>query len=185
MNGRIGLLALALALTLAACKGGDDAKIVPNPVAPGEIISVSLCGSTTEPTGPCPNFPDNSIQIRVGSASGALQPCPCFNFSFLNQNLADLGVPQNTTYEFTGFRPGTFTVNGQFNTSGVIFTFWHNTSTGTIGVVPASLQSLSGPAVAASQSCRVEYNTGSNQNRTSVPFSFQFTVAAGSSGGSC
>jgi hypothetical protein len=124
-----------------------------------------------------------AIEIRVNPADGS-QPCPCFNFSFLNQNLADLGGPSGN-YEFTGFRPGTYTVTGQFDTRGVGFTFVHNTSTSTIGVVPASLQSLSGPVVASSPSCRVEYSTGSSQGRTPVTFSFQFTVAAATSGGSC
>ena len=177
---RIGPVAVAL----VACRGGDGGgKTVPNPVGPGEIISVELCGSTSENRGPCPNSPDNSIQIRVNGQSG-LQ-CPCFNFSFLNQNLTDLGVSAQSTYEFTGFRPGTYTVTGQFTLPGQLhFTFWHNTSTSLIGVVPSSLQSLSGPASASPPACRVEYST-SNPNRTPVAFSFQFTVAAAASGGSC
>lgn len=179
---RIGSV-VVLGIVLVGCSAGGQGKTVPSPVAPGEIINVTLCGSTTESRSPCPNFPDNSIQILVGSTDSS-QQCPCFNFSFLNQNLTDLGAASNTTYEFTGFRPGTYTVTGQFNTRGLIVRFNHNTSTSTIGVVPASLQSLSGP-VAPSDSCRVEYNTGSSLNRVSTSFSFQFTVAAGTSGGSC
>jgi hypothetical protein len=171
-----------LALATIGCSGGGSGKEVPNPLGPGEIINVTLCGSTTEPRNPCTNFPDNSIEIRVNPADGS-QQCPCFNFAFLNQNLNDLGAP-NSNYEFTGFRPGTYTVTGQFNTRGVGFTFAHNTSTSAIGIVPSSLQSLSGPAVGG-QSCRVEYNTGSSLNRTPVDFSFQFTVAAATAGGSC
>ncbi len=178
---RVSLAAFTLAAI--ACSGGDSRPMVPNPIGPGEIINVTLCGSTTEPRNPCSNAADNSIEIRVNPADGS-QQCPCFNFSFLNQNLADLGAPSGN-YEFTGFRPGTYTVTGQFDTRGVGFTFVHNTSTSSIGVVPASLQSLSGPVVASSQSCRVEYSTGSSQGRTPVTFSFQFTVAAATSGGSC
>ena len=178
---RTGALVTAAAF-IAAC-GGNDAKVVPSPVAPGEVIAVSLCGSTTEAKSPC-NFPDNSIQIRVGGAGGA--QCPCFNFAFLNQNLTDLGPSGTTTYEFTGFRPGTFTVTGQFTTPGITFAFSHNTSTSTIGVVSSSLQSVSGPASGSNPSCQVGYaNAASNPSRTPVTFSFQFTVAAGTSGGSC
>jgi hypothetical protein len=119
----------------------------------------------------------------VSPADGS-QQCPCFNFAFLNQNLNDLGTT-NRNYEFTGFRPGTYTVTGDFNTRGLTFAFAHNTSTSTIGVVPSSLQSLTGPAIASSGSCRIEYNTGSSLTRATVPYSFQFTIAAATSGGSC
>lgn len=174
-----------LALAAVSCGGGGGGsreKVVPSPLAPGEVITVSLCGSTTQPMSPCANFPDNAIQMRVSGANG-LQ-CPCFNFAFLNQNLTDLGPATTTTYEFTGFRPGTYTVTGAFTSPGLNFTFAHNASTSTIGVVPSSLQSLSGPGSSA-QSCLLGYNSGSNLSRTSVAFSFQFTVAATTSGGSC
>ena len=185
MTLRIGSV-LCAAAVLVACRGaGNSEKTVPNPVAPGEIIMISLCGSTAEPRGPCPNFPDNSIQIRVGGAGGA--QCPCFTFAIVNLNLTDLGPAGGTTYEFTGFRPGTFTVTGQFMTPGLYLTFVHNTSTSTIGIVPSSLQSLSGPAIGANSSCQIGYSVGSSGNpgRTPIPFSFQFTVAAAQNGGSC
>jgi hypothetical protein len=181
MSSRLGFGILVLAVVCGGCSKGGG-KSVPNPLAPGEIINVTLCGSTSEPRNPCSNFPDNSIELRVTPADGS-QQCPCFNFAFLNQNLKDEGTT-NRNYEFTGFRPGTYTVTGDFNTRGVAFTFVHNTSTGTIGVVPTSLQSLSGPVTSAG-SCRIEYNTGSSLTRTTMPYSFQFTIAAATSGGSC
>jgi len=181
MTSRLGFGLLTLAMVCGACSGGS--KSVPSPLAPGEIINVVLCGSTAEPKNPCSNFPDNSIELRVNPADGS-QQCPCFNFAFLNQSLTDQGTTTRN-YEFTGFRPGTYTVTGDFNTRGAGFTFAHNTSTSTIGVVPSSLQSLSGPVTASTGSCRIDYNTNSSQTRTTVPFSFQFTVAAASSGGSC
>lgn len=181
---RIG--SAVLAVTLCACGGGgsgNEEKTVPNPVGPGEIINVSLCGSTTEPRSPCGDAQNNIIQLRVGSSGGA--QCPCFNFGFLNQNLTDLGASGGvTTYEFSGFRPGSFTVTGQFTTPAVSFEFSHNPSTSTIGIAPASLQSISGPVTTATRPCQIAY-AGSNVSRTPIPFSFQFTVAAASSGGSC
>jgi hypothetical protein len=183
MTSRLKLSVLIVALVVGAGCSGGGGKSVPSPLGPGETLNVTLCGSTSEPTSPCPNFPDNAIQIRVSPADGS-QQCPCFNFAFLNQNLNDLGTPTRN-YEFTGFRPGTYTVTGDFNTRGMALTFWHNTSTSTIGVVPSSLQSLTGPVVASSGSCRIDYNTGSSLTRTTVPYSFQFTIAAATSGGTC
>lgn len=176
------VLAIVVALvTVSACKKGGGGKTVPDPLGPGEVINVVLCGSTTEPKNPCQNFPDNSIEIRLGTTDGS-QQCPCFSFTFLNQNLTDLGSPFSN-YEFTGFRPGSYTVTGQFNTRSVFFTFAHNTSTSTIGVVPASLQNLTGPGT--SSGCQIAYNTGSSLNRVTTTFSFQFDIAAATSGGSC
>lgn len=176
-----------------ACGGGRGGKTVPNPIAPGEIITVSLCGSTTENRSPCANFPDNSIQIRVGNNS-LPATCPCFTFSFLNQTLSDLGAALTTTYEFTGFRPGTYTVTGQMQIPAMDFRFSHNSSTSTIGVVPSSLQSLMGPARTTNSSCSVGYfipnvcNQGvcvPDASKLPSSFSFQFTVAAVTAGGSC
>src|SRR5438552_1722823 len=127
MMFRIGFVVIAVGCV--ACGGGGHEKTVPNPIGPGEIISVSLCGSTMEPRSPCGDRLDNVIQIRVGGFGGI--QCPCFNFAFLNQNLTDLGPGSLVTYEFTDFRPGTFTVTGQFVSTGLTFAFSHNTSTST------------------------------------------------------
>ena len=194
MTRRVGLAVFAL--TAIACGGGGGGhaeKIVPNPVAPGEIITVSLCGSTNQPMGPCGNSLDNTIQIRIGNNS-LPAPCPCFTFTFLNQTLSDLGPATTTTYEFTGFRPGTYQVSGQLMTGGIDFGFVHNPSTSTIGVVPASIQSLTGPAKSANLSCSVGYSVPNACNQgvcspdaSKLPasLSFQFTVAAGTAGGTC
>ena len=177
------ILMLAMAVGVIACKGkGGGEKTVPTPLGPGEVITVSLCGSTTEPRGPCGESLENTIQIRVGTVNSAV--CPCYRFAFLNQNLTDLGSPVNSTYEFTGFRPGNYEVTGEMLSPNVDFTFWHNTSTSTIGVVPSSLRSLTGPARSSNQECRIGYDQGF-ANPQPVRFSFQFTIAAGRDGGSC
>jgi len=110
--------------------------------------------------------------------------CPCFTFSFLNQNLNDLGAAPTTTYEFTGFRPGTYQVTGQMMVGNIDFGFWHNTSTSTIGVDPSSLQSLSGPVKSSNQTCNIGYQQPV-ASQLPASFSFQFTVAAATAGGSC
>ena len=168
-----------IAVSIAGCGGGGSEKTVPNPLAPGEGITVALCGSTTEPRSPCGENAVNSIQISVFASA----PCPCFSFAFLNQNLRDLGAGQNV-YEFTGFRPGTYQVTGQLIVNSVDFKFFHNSGTSTIGVAPSSLRSLSGPVKSSSQSCSIGYQQPPG-NPQPANFSFEFTVAAGTQGGTC
>src|SRR5262249_32167500 len=99
-----------------------------------------------------------------------------------------------TTYGFAGFRPGTFQVTGQMMIGSIDFSFSHNSSTSTIGVVPSSIQSLSGPLRSGLQSCFVGYAVPSvcnnnvctpDSSKLPASCSFQFPVAAGTSGGSC
>jgi hypothetical protein len=160
--------------------GGKGETPVPNPLAPGEIITVNFCGATTEPRGTCGDSAENVIQVRV---AGQGSSCPCFTWAFLNQSLTDTGSPAVTTYEFMGFRPGTYQVTGRALTGLVDFTFWHNSSTSKIGVVPSSLQSLSGPAVTPERPCSIKYLPGNGQLPAS--FSFQFAIAAVTAGGTC
>src|SRR5262245_26627167 len=134
-----------------ACAGGGGEEQVPNPVAPGETVTISLCGSTTEPRAPCADQISNLIQFRVGGQGGL--SFPCYSFALLNQSLTDLGSSSGATYDFTGFRPGTYAVTGQVIKGSAGFTFWHNTSTSAIGVVPSSIQSLSGPVNSSNQNC--------------------------------
>ena len=158
-------------LAAIACSGGDEGAIVPNPLAPGETLNVTLCGSTTEPRNPCSNFPDNSIEIRVNPADGS-QQCPCFNFSFLNQNLTDLGRAIRQLRVHGGSAPGDLHRHRADSTRAVGRPLHApNTSTSAIGVVPASLQSLVSPMMTFGRSCRLEYNTGSSQNRTPAAIS--------------
>jgi hypothetical protein len=179
------LIALLMTTAALGCGGGGGGEIsVPTPLAPGEVASITSCGGTTEPKGTCDINADNIIQVRVNTVTD--RSCPCFNWSFLNQSLSDLGSPGSggtTTYEFMGFRPGTYQVSGQTLNGRVNFTFWHNTSTSKIGVVPSSLQSLSGPSTTPDRACSVTYNPSSNQLPAS--FSFQFTIAAVTDGGTC
>ena len=172
--------------TTIGCGGSDGGgeKQVPNPLAPGEVANIALCGSTTEPRSPCGDQQDNIIQVRVGGNSGLT--CPCFNFTIGSLAVNDLGSTGTggTTYDFSGFRPGNYTVTGQSRTQSINFQFSHNTSTSLIGVVPSSLQITSGTAGTPFDSCSVQYNFPQN---TTLPASigFNFTVAAASSGGSC
>jgi hypothetical protein len=170
------------ALATISCAKGEGEKEVPNPLAPGEVATLSLCGATNENRAPCADAQDNVIQFRVHTQNDRV--CPCFSFTMANLAVSDLGRSGGTTFDFTGFRPGTYTVTGQAMSGPVDFTFWHNTSTSTIGVVPSSIQHLSGPVRATNESCRIGYATGFNETFP-ANFSFQFTIAAGSSGGSC
>jgi hypothetical protein len=176
-----GLLPGLLTVVAVACAGGGGEKTVPNPLAPGEVATISLCGSTAEPRAPCADQIDNVIQFRVFGQSGLM--CPCYSFAILSQSLTDLGSSSGATYDFTGFRPGTYTVTGQVLQGSLRFTFWHNTSTSTIGVVPSSIQSVSGPVNSSNQNCSIGYQP--QPSALPASFSFQFTVAAASSGGSC
>jgi hypothetical protein len=177
---RLGVVMFALAAV--ACSGKDGGPAVPDPSL-GPATAVTMCGSTPQPIDPCNNIPDNAIQIRVGNVSPTLA-CPCFTFAFLNQSLNDLGPALATTYNFTGFRPGTYQITGQLITTAINFTFWHNSSTSAIGVVPSSIQNLSGPVVSTTGSCGLGYSVV-EANRRPASFSFQFTVASVAAGGSC
>ncbi|MDO8630573.1 MAG: hypothetical protein Q7R41_08765 [Phycisphaerales bacterium] len=178
---RPAVIALLIVGAIACGRGGDSEKVVPNPLAPGEVANITLCGSTTENRAPCADTTNNVIQFRAVGPGGT--SCPCYSFSFANQSLNDLGSP-SATYDFTGFRPGTYTLTGQVIKGAIDITFWHNTSTSTIGVVPSSIQTLSGPVRASNPECRIGYQPTGNQ-QLPASFSFQFTVAAASSGGSC
>lgn len=171
---------LAVLALMAACKGGDTGPVAPDPSL-GPATSVTLCGSTSEPRDPCDNFPENEIQMIVNGGNGI--SCPCFTFTLLNQNLSDEGT-SNRNYGFLGFRSGTYQVSGQMNTAQLGFNFMHNTSTSAIGVVPSSIQSLSGPTGTPFRDCSVQYNAP-NPSQRPASFSFQFTVAAAADGGSC
>ena len=178
------ILTFLLGATIACGGGGDDEKVTPTPLGPGEVAAVTLCGSTTEPRSPCGDQQNNIIQMRVGGNSGVA--CPCFNFTIANLAINDLGTTGTggTTYEFGGFRPGNYTVAGQTFTRSINFKFVHNTSTSTIGVVPSSLQITNGTAGTPFDSCSVSYNLAANA-ALPAPFAFNFTVAAATSGGSC
>jgi hypothetical protein len=153
--------------------------VAPSPLAPGEVITLSLCGSTTDSSrGPCENT-TNEIQMSVTVSAGST--CPCFSWSLLNLSLTDLGTPY-AGYGIMDLRPGTYQVTAQINNILGIFKFFHNSSTSAIGVVPSSIQSLSGPP-ATNVNCQLEYKPNSSELPANV--SFQFTVADGSSGGTC
>jgi len=170
---------------LVACGGGHGNT---GPTAPdasaGPATTITMCGSTTENKGPCGQDPPNAIQFRVNNAETS-RGCPCFNFSILNLSLNDIGPAQTTTYEFTGFRQGTYQVSGAMMISGIDFTFAHNATTSAIAVVPSSLKSLSGPSKSDSQACTIGYLVPFQDRGTPANFSFQFTIADKASGGSC
>lgn len=187
VNHRRYVCGLGLAMWIAGCGGGGrEAAPLPNPLAPGEVITVTLCGTSTDiNSDPCgPDVP-NAIQITALTSAPSGPPvCPCFNFAFLNQSLQDLNASTNR-YTFTGFRPGTYQVTGLLRSNVVSFRFFHNNSTSTIGVVPSSLRSLTGPVTSSNQSCSVGYQLPFSSNPAPANFSFEFTVAATTQGGSC
>ena len=203
-----GLVLTAMALAAIACgggsggssgggnRGGNTGPTAPDAAA-GPTSSVSLCGSTTQPTEPCPRT-NNALQLFVGN-NALPAPCPCFTFTLLNQTYNDLGAALTTTYEYTGFTPGTYEVSGQLLTDAVYFKFVHNATFSAIGVVPGSIQSLTGTvdnasAPASNPGCQLAYsvpklcaNNVCSRDPAKFPanFSFKFTVATASAGGSC
>jgi hypothetical protein len=179
------ILAIVASMTIACGGYGGDEKQVPNPLGPGEVANIAVCGSTTEPRSPCGDQQDNIIQLRVGGNTGAT--CPCFNFTIGSLAVNDLGTTGNngtTTYDISGFRPGNYTLTGQTMTRSINFKFSHNTSTSTIGVVPSSLQITTGPAATPFDSCSLSYSVQPNAALPAA-VAFNFTVAAAASGGSC
>lgn len=175
---------MTVTLVAIACgRGGGSRDTGPTPVdaSLGPATSVTLCGSVSTPTDSCPNFPNNMIEMRVSGGNGV--SCPCFTFKFLDQDLSDQGT-SNRNYGFTGFRPGTYQVSGQVSTGQLGFTFWHNATTSAIGVVPSSIQSLTGSVGTPFNGCSVQYR-GPNPGQPPASFSFQFTVANVVDGGSC
>jgi hypothetical protein len=183
VNHRRFVCVLGLAMWIAGCGGGGrESAPLPNPLAPGEVITVTLCGTTTENRAPCGEDVPNAIEITAFTSSPPV--CPCFNFAFLNQSLQDLNASTNR-YTFTGFRPGTYQVTGLLRSNVVSFRFFHNNSTSTIGVVPSSLRSLTGPVTSSNQSCSLGYQLPFSSNPPPANFSFEFTVAASAQGGSC
>jgi hypothetical protein len=166
----------ALAAWVAGCGGsggGSDSVTAPTTAA----TSVTLCGTLPGDSQVPPCAQVFGVKVTVLSLNTPACGTPCFTFTFLNQTVTG-SAP--TIYGFSGLGAGIYQITGQINATG-LFSLKTNSMCcapggSGFGVVPNSIQSLTGPNPQLAGCSGLIYTVPTG-TPLPVNFSYQFTTS--------